>query len=148
MPFYDIMYSSRKLEYNKKEDLTCPSWVLTIYGVALNLWQIECFSYAYYCINNKAISENITSIRDVISKSFFLILSPPFLWKLASTQLLNLPNINVYQYFTFVNRTKKRKPYVSFYNFSNSSLPTPHLGHTQSSGNSSNGISSFSLSYI
>ena len=109
--------------------------------------RLSAFSYAYiYLINSKAISENIIMIRDVINKSFFLILSPPFLRKLANTQQLGIPNTNVYQYLTYCQSNKKRWLTPSFYILTNISLPTPHIGHFQSSGRSSNLTFSLALS--
>ena len=87
-------------------------------GLHLIYVRLSAFSYAYiYLINSKAISENIIRIRDVINKSFFLILSPPFLRKLANTQQLGIPNTNVYQYLTYCQSNKKRKEIFPFYTF-------------------------------
>ena len=76
------VYRWRNLHKILKEHLILACWVLPINVHHLNHCWVRWFFY-FRITNSNTISKRIMTIKVKIKKSFFDILSPPFIWKEA-----------------------------------------------------------------
>ena len=81
----------KETSYNKKG--TSNYRKLDVANILVHLIQcwVRWFSFHINTINSNNTNRKISMINEKINKSFLNILSPPFFWSLAITQLLNVP---------------------------------------------------------